>query len=217
MVIELLHSGIYLRTVRIRMSVNKIQKLEHLHPGTELMQEMNLSQLESTQSQVLISLGNSDRTASQRISSCRYHARCHSTYCPRCLQSAGYARKDKLLAAVSRESGRKWKLITLTAANIWPEAVREAAQAMTRAGRATLKRLKIADYSQTFEASYTDWTEDAHPHVHVVAELPRGGRRHVSPADLEESYLDALPAGYIRPARPSPSTRPDPPKPSPTT
>jgi hypothetical protein len=158
------------------------------------MYNLQSPQLATLQSQVLISLGTSERIESQKINSCHYHGRCKSVFCPQCLRSAGYARKDRLFTAINRETARKWKLVTMKAANIWPEAVREAAQAMPRAVRAAFKKLKIADYAQSYETSFTNWTEDAHPHVHIVTELPKGGRRHVSPAALEDAWLSELPA-----------------------
>lgn len=62
------------------------------------------------------------------------------------------------------------------------------------AGRATLRKLKIASFALRLEASPVDWSEDYHPHLHLVADVPATGRGYVSAESWQNEWLTALPA-----------------------
>jgi hypothetical protein len=62
------------------------------------------------------------------------------------------------------------------------------------AGRKMLKALKLGGYALALEASFEDWHDEFHSHVHTLADVPIGGRRFISHDTWNDAWLTALPS-----------------------
>jgi hypothetical protein len=146
---------------------------------------------------------------SHRLLSCRRTSQCHSPVCPNCLQIAGFQKKDQLIQSTGPTPASRLKFATLTSRYVPLDQLREAAQTLVRVGRQTLRKLKIAHYALAFENSYQNGQTGHHPHIHVLADTPNGGRNHVSADTWTNEWLGQLPAdlhpvdksAYVTPVR----------------
>jgi hypothetical protein len=146
---------------------------------------------------------------SHRLLSCRRTSQCHSPVCPSCLQIAGFQKKDQTIQAAGRIPESRFKFATLTGRYVPLDQLRETAQTLVRVGRHTLRKLKIAHYALAFENSYQDGQTGHHPHIHVLAYTPNGGRNHVSADTWTNEWLGQLPvdlhpadnAAHVKPVR----------------
>ena len=62
-----------------------------------------------------------------------------------------------------------------------------------KAARATLKRLKCADYALSLETSLADG-DAYHPHAHLLLESAPSGRKYISNTNLQDAWLSGLPS-----------------------
>jgi hypothetical protein len=106
----------------------------------------------------------------------------------------GFQKKDQLIQSAGRTPESRLKFATLTSRYVPLDQLRETAQTLVRAGRQTLRKLKIAHYALAFENSYQDGQTGHHPHIHVLVDTPNGGRNHVSTDTWTNEWLTELPA-----------------------
>jgi hypothetical protein len=205
------------RTVKTRcrtVTYTTYSAVQHCHPGSKQMQffQPYLSSypadLNTIREGVLASLAN-DPQETQKLLSCRCTSQCHSVFCPSCLRVAGSRQKRRLLQAAGRIPESRLKFATLTAKYVPLDGLREAGQALIRAGRSTLKRAGIADYALRLETSYAEGQTGFHPHVHALINTPAGGRKYISSDTWTNEWLDVLPmwlhpsqdAAHVKPVR----------------
>ena len=143
----------------------------------------------------------------QKLSSCRPHHYCNSTFCPHCLKRAGFQRQTRLLQVASNVP-HPLKFGTFTGRNLPMGRVREASTVLMQTARTVCKRFKVKGFALRLEVSDPKGL-DLHPHVHGLIDTPSGGRGYVSPSDWQDAWLHALPqdlhptvgGAHIKPVR----------------
>src|SRR5260370_38915833 len=62
------------------------------------------------------------------------------------------------------------------------------------AARKTLKKLKVQGYAVQVEISFLDWDSSSyHPHCHIIADVPIGGRNFVPEHAWANEFYNLLP------------------------
>jgi hypothetical protein len=151
------------------------------------------SQLDPIRQGILSTLAL-DAAERQKLQTCRYKSHCHSSYCPHCLQQAGYRQQKKVFKAASQIPSPRLRFATFKSADVPLEALRDAGETLVKAGRSTLKKLKVPDYALRLETSYPAWSLDFHPHLHSILSTAPGGRNYIAPAKWESAWLAELPS-----------------------
>jgi hypothetical protein len=149
--------------------------------------------LEPIRAGVLEALGR-DSQEGRKIQSCRYKSRCHSTLCPLCLRQRGYEMKDRIMQAASQVAGARLRFGTFVARDVSLDSLRETGRELMQAVGRVFKTLKVDGYAGRLEASFEEWRDEYHVHVHALIDSPSGGRGFIPRDAWRDEWLGSLPA-----------------------
>jgi hypothetical protein len=155
-------------------------------------------QLATIQHQSVIATIGPDSFEGRKLSTCRFHSGCNSSICPRCLWQAGVKKAKSLMEAAIMLPESRLTFPSFITADVPLEGLKPACEAIMKAGRATMKALRIADFALAQETSIAG--ENFHPHAHALTSTPTKGRGYVASAAWEDAWLSNLPA-YLHPNR----------------
>jgi hypothetical protein len=113
---------------------------------------------------------------------------------------AGDRQKRKLFQVASQIPASRLKFATFKSADVPLDTLRDAGKALMKAGRSTLKALKIPDHAIRLETSCADWTDSYHPHLHSILSTAPGGRNYISPDGWENAWMADLPT-WLQPVQ----------------
>ncbi len=162
-------------------------------PSLQPFQSDYPSDLYSIRAGVLATLGTNSPEG-QKLSSCRFHSGCSSSFCPSCTRKAGILRKQQMLQAAASIPESRLKFGTFTSQDVHVDNLRETSKLLMSAGRSTLKALKVDGYALQLQVSHDGGSHDYHPHLHILLDTPTGGRNHVARDAWEDAWLAHLSA-----------------------
>jgi hypothetical protein len=129
-----------------------------------------------------------------RLTQCRRWSRCGSNLCPTCSFAKAFKRRDVLHGTASTIAPKRLRLITLNGADQPLESLRECSRQMMTAARQTLKNLKVPGAALKLESSFLHWDKGIyHPHAHLLADTPTGGRGFIPAHAWGDEFFERLP------------------------